>query len=85
MDTIGAGALIAVGIVIAAVIYVRTHSARTAPGGHPATIRPVAEVVPPDPVRRDADVLERTTAVTRREEALARKEAEIEKQRIELA
>jgi ribonuclease Y len=85
MDTIGAGALIAVGIVIAAVIYVRTHSARTAPGLNPATIRPVVEVVPPDPVRRDADVLERTAAVTRREEALALKEAEIEKERAELA
>jgi ribonucrease Y len=85
MDTIGAGALIAVGIVIAAVIYVRTHGARTAPGGNPTTIRPVVEVVPPDPVRRDADVLERTAAVSRREEALARKEAEIEKERAELA
>jgi ribonuclease Y len=85
MDTIGAGALIAVGIVIAAVIYVRTHGARTAPGVNPATIRPVVEVVPPDPVLRDADVLERTAAVTRREEALALKEAEIEKERAELA
>jgi ribonuclease Y len=86
MDTIGAGALIAVGIVIAAVIYVRTHgAARTAPGGNPAAIRPVVEVVQPDPVRRDADVLERTAAVTRREEALARKEAELEKERAELA
>jgi ribonucrease Y len=86
MDTIGAGALIAVGIVIAAVIYVRTHSAaRTAPGVNPAAIRPVVEVVPPDPVRRDADVLERTAAVTRREEALARKEEELEKERAELA
>jgi ribonuclease Y len=85
MDTIGAGALIAVGIVIAAVIYVRTHGARTALGGNPATIRPVVEVVPPDPVRRDADVLERTAAVTRREEALSRREAELEKERAELA
>jgi ribonucrease Y len=85
MDTIGAGALIAVGIVIAAVIYVRTHGARTAPGVNAAAIRPAVEVVPPDPVRRDADMLERNAAVSRREEALARKEAELEKERAELA
>src|SRR5581483_6569656 len=85
MDTIGAGTLIAVGIVIAAVIYGRMHGARPAPAGHPTAAAPVVEVVPPDPVRRDADVLERTAAVTRREEALARKEAEIEKERAELA
>ena len=85
MDTIGAGALIAVGIVIAAVIYVRTHGARTAPGVNPATITPVVEVVPPDPARRDADMLDRSAAVSRREEALARKEAELEKERAELA
>jgi ribonuclease Y len=85
MDTIGAGALIAVGIVIAAVIYVRTHGARTAPVGNPTTMTPVVEVVQPDPVRRDAEMLERTAAVTRREEALSRKEAELEKERSELA
>jgi ribonucrease Y len=85
MEIIGAAALIAVGIVLAAVIYGRMHGARAAAGGTPPAAAPVVEVVPPDPVRRDADVLERTAAVTRREEALARKEAELEQQRAELA
>jgi ribonuclease Y len=85
MESIVAAALIAVGIVLAAVIYGRMHGARTAPAGPQAAVAPVVEVVPPDPVRRDADMLERTAAVTRREEALARKEAELEKERAELA
>jgi ribonucrease Y len=85
MSSIVAAALIAGGIVLAAVIYGRMHGARTAPAGHPATSAPVVELVPPDPVRRDADVLERTAAVTRREEALARKEAELEKGLAEVA
>jgi ribonuclease Y len=85
MESIVAAALIAVGIVLAAVIYGRMHGARTAPAGAPTAAAPVVEVVPPDPVRRDADMLERTAAVTRREEALARKEAELEEERSELA
>src|SRR5690242_6263028 len=85
MESIVAAALIAVGIVLAAVIYGRMHGARTAPVGPQATAAPVVEVVPPDSVRRDADMLERTAAVTRREEALARKETELEKERSELA
>ncbi|HJS92651.1 MAG TPA: ribonuclease Y [Solirubrobacteraceae bacterium] len=85
MESIVAAALIAVGIVLAAVIYGRMHGARTAPAGGPTAAAPVVEVVPPDPVRRDADMLERTAAVTRREEALARKEADLDKERSELA
>ncbi|MGN6870722.1 MAG: ribonuclease Y [Solirubrobacteraceae bacterium] len=85
MESIVAAALIAVGIVLAAVIYGRMHGARTAPAGTPAAAAPIVEVVQPDPVRRDADMLERTAAVTRREEALARKEAELEKDRTEVA
>jgi ribonucrease Y len=85
MEIIGAAALIAVGIVLAAVIYGRMHGARTAIGGNPTAAAPVVEVMPPDPVRRDADVLERTAAVTRREEALARKEAALEQERADLA
>ncbi|MBV9000872.1 MAG: ribonuclease Y [Solirubrobacterales bacterium] len=84
MEIIGAAALIAVGIVAAAVIYGRMHGARTAPAGNPTSSPPVVEVVPPAPARQDADALERTAAVTRREEALARKEAELEKKRGEL-
>jgi ribonuclease Y len=90
MEIIGAAALIAVGIVAAAVIYGRMHGARTAPAGHPATSAPVVEVVAgrdsnPTPVRRDAEVLERTAAVTRREEGLVRKEAELEQERAQIA
>ena len=85
MESIVAAALIAVGIVLAAVVYGRMHGARTAPAGSPTAAAPVVEVVPPDPVRRDADMLERTAAVTRREEAMARKESELEKERSELA
>jgi ribonucrease Y len=85
MESIVAAALIAVGIVLAAVIYGRMHGARTAPAGPQAAAAPVVEVVQPDLVRRDADMLERTAAVTRREEALARKESELEKERSELA
>ncbi|HSC02233.1 MAG TPA: ribonuclease Y [Solirubrobacteraceae bacterium] len=85
MESIVAAALIAVGIVLAAVVYGRMHGARTAPAGPQAAATPVVEVVPPDLVRRDADMLERTAAVTRREEALARKEADLEQERSELA
>ena len=41
MESIVAGALIAVGIVLAAVIYGRMHGARTAPAGIPAGAAPV--------------------------------------------
>jgi ribonuclease Y len=85
MTSIVAAALIAVGIVLAAVIYGRMHGARTAPAGTRTAAAPIVEVVPPDPVRRDADMLERTAAVTRREEALARREAELENERAQLA
>jgi ribonuclease Y len=85
MEIIGAAALIAVGIVVAAIIYGRTHGGRTLAIASPATNVPVAEAAPPTPRRNDAELLERTTSVTRREEALARKEAEVEKERAELA
>jgi len=85
MELIGAAALIAVGIVLAAVIYGRMHGARTAPAGNPSTPAPVVEMVSPDAVRRDAEVLERTAAVARREDTLAKKEAEIDKERAAIA
>ncbi|MGH2885715.1 MAG: Rnase Y domain-containing protein, partial [Solirubrobacteraceae bacterium] len=88
MEIIGAAALIAVGIVLAAVVYGRMHGPRAAPAGGPAATAPVVEVVggrDPISVRRDADVLERTAAVARREEALASKEAALETARTELA
>ena len=98
MDSIVAAALIAVGIVLAAVVYGRMHGARTAPAGNPAVTAPVVEVVGarelvvPDPagrdlnaVRHDADILERTAAVARREETLARREAKLEQERASVA
>src|SRR5437764_7460169 len=85
MEIIGAAALIAVGIVLAAVIYGRMHGARTASAGNPTTSAPVVEVVRPDPARQDPDLLERTAAINRREETLARREAEFENERAKLA
>ncbi len=95
MEIIGAAALIAVGIVLAAVIYGRMHGARTATAtaGGPAVSTPVVEVVHGrDPGGREggrdpnlnAEALERTAAVARREEALARKESELDKDRAEI-
>ena len=89
MEIIGAAALIAVGIVLAAIIYGRMHGARTVAVATPTPIAtpiasatlPAAEAVPANPGRHDAALLERTGAVTRREEALASREAELEKER----
>ena len=50
-----------------------------------ATSVPVVEAAPASPRRDDAELLERTAAVNRREEALARKEAEVERERAALA
>ena len=86
MDIIGAAALIAVGIVVAAIIYLRTHVAgAVVVARSSAASVPVVEAAPASPRRDDAELLERTTAVNRREEALARKEAEVEKERAALA
>jgi ribonuclease Y len=92
MEIIGAAALIAVGIVAAAVIYGKMHGPRTATATVPTTTTttaaasaPVVESAPPAPARRDAEVLERTAAVTRREEALAKKEGELEQKTAEIA
>ena len=92
MEIIGAAALIAVGIVLAAVVYGRMHGARTATAtataGHPTASAPVVKLVDgraPNPApNHDAEVLERAAAVARREEALSRKETEIDKERAEL-
>ncbi len=86
MDIIGAAALIAVGIVVAAIIYLRTHVAgAVVVARSSAASVPVVEPAPASPRRDDAELLERTTAVNRREEALARKESEVEKERAALA
>ena len=94
MEIIGAAALIAVGIVVAAIIYGRMHGAtRTVAVAHPApgtavSPAPVTAVVdaqPPNPGRQDSQLLERTAAVTRREETLASREAELETERAAVA
>ena len=85
MEIIGAAALIAVGIVGAAIIYGRMHGARTVAVANPTANVPVIETVRPSPRRDDADLLERTAAVTRREEALVRKESELDNERAVVA
>jgi ribonuclease Y len=79
MEIIGAAALIAVGIVVAAIIYGRMHGARTLAVAHPTASVPVVQTTHPAPRRDDADLLERTAAMNRREEALGRKEIELDK------
>jgi ribonucrease Y len=85
MEIIGAAALMAVGIVVAAIvaaiIYSRTHGTRTVAVATPVSSLPVVEAPPANSRRPDAELLERTAAVTRREEALERKEAELDKER----
>jgi ribonuclease Y len=71
METIGAAALIAVGIVAAAVIYGRSHA--TAPAVVPPATATVSSL--------EAGLPERTAALARREDALARRETELERER----
>lgn len=85
MEIIGAAALIAVGIVVAAIIYGRMHGTRTVAVAGPTPNVPVIETVPANTRRPDAQLLERTEAVTRREEAISQKESELDKQRAALS
>ena len=85
MEIIGAAALIAVGIVVAAIIYGRMHGTRTVAVAGPTPSVPVIETVPANTRRPDAQLLERTEAVTRREEAISQKESELDKQRAALS
>src|SRR5947207_10932467 len=75
MEIIGAAALIAVGIVIAAVVYGRSHGASS----------PVAERDSATANALQAALAERSTALERREEALVRREAELEVERASAA
>jgi ribonucrease Y len=84
MEIIGAAALIAVGIVVAAIIYVR-HVGRTVAIAQPAPSMPAVEPAPAKSGRSDAELLERTAAFARREEALARREAELDEERATVA
>jgi ribonucrease Y len=81
MDIIGAAALIAVGIVLAAVVY----AVVTGRVGHSGVA-----LATPDPSRNstaphDVELPERTAALARREDHLARREAEVEQEREALA
>ncbi len=79
MDIIGAAALIAVGLVLAAVIYAfvvgrADGGSRTDAGAHAARVTAL-----------EADLPERSAALARREESLAKREAEVQRERDQLA
>jgi ribonuclease Y len=74
MEIIGAAALIAVGIVVAAVLYGRTHGASSTRGERDTATATALQ----------AALTERGAALERREEALERREAELATQREEL-
>ncbi|MGH2894320.1 MAG: hypothetical protein ACRDPM_13810, partial [Solirubrobacteraceae bacterium] len=74
MEIIGAAALIAVGIVVAAILYGRSH------GAHPVA----AERDTATAAALQAALTERSAALERREDALERREAELSAQREEL-
>jgi ribonuclease Y len=81
MDIIGAAALIALGIVLAAVVYGRTH------GGRPAvaTVRSpgATAAAPAEPMARErsSELVRREAELARREAELARRDAELERER----
>jgi ribonuclease Y len=85
MDIIGAAALIAVGIVLAAIAYAfvggRVH--------HATAVVPATAVSVPEPVvvasAVDSELPERTAAVARREDTIARREVELERERESIA
>jgi ribonuclease Y len=74
MEIIGAAALIAVGIVIAAILYGRTHGASSGGGERDNATAAALQ----------AALTERSAALERREGALERREAELNAQREEL-
>ncbi|HEY1565914.1 MAG TPA: ribonuclease Y, partial [Solirubrobacteraceae bacterium] len=75
MQIIGAAALIAVGIVVAAILYGRTHGASSAGADRDAVTATALQ----------AALTERSAALERREEALERRESELTTQREEVA
>jgi ribonuclease Y len=80
MDIIGAAALIAVGIVAAAVVYAKVT------GGHTRQASSAAsDPEPAAPSTVTDDLPERTAAVARREDTLARREVELERERESIA
>jgi ribonuclease Y len=81
MDIIGAAALIAVGIVLAAVVYAVVTGRVGHSGPAVATPDPSGNSTAP----HDVELPERTAALARREDHLARREAEIEQEREAIA
>jgi ribonuclease Y len=81
MDIIGAAALIAVGIVVAAVLYARVHPAGAETSGR--GLGPVGRER--NKSRQSEELSERAAALARREDALGRREAEMERERAALA
>jgi ribonucrease Y len=84
MEVIVAAALIAIGIVVAAVVFGRTHR------GGAATAAPEAdgsesERAPGSTAIEQTAVLERSAALARREDNLARREQELEHEREQIA
>ncbi len=79
MDIIGAAALIAVGIVIAAVVYARIGGRRQ--HSDSVVVKPEVVVAEPAPPAPDPELPERSAALARREDHLARREAELEQER----
>jgi ribonuclease Y len=77
MEIIGAAALIAVGIVAAAVVYGHSHA--TAPAVLPAGTSSMP--APASVSALEAGLPERTAALARREDTLARRETELEQER----
>jgi ribonuclease Y len=83
MELIGAAALIAVAVVVAAVLYGRTHGAAAA--SNPTTERDAATALQAALAERSAGLDRRADAITSREEALGRREAELDRERDALA
>jgi ribonucrease Y len=82
MEIIGAAALIAVGIVLAAVVYGRVHGPRLVPASPAvASAKAVAVELP----ERTAALAQREAELARREAELARREAELDQERESLA
>jgi ribonucrease Y len=78
MEIIGAAALIAVGLVFAALVYARV----TGRAAGPAPEVTIGET--PDPPPRNEELLDRSAGLTRREEALAQREAQLAHEREQL-
>ncbi|MGO9819343.1 MAG: ribonuclease Y [Solirubrobacteraceae bacterium] len=83
MAIIGAAALIAAAVVVAAMLYSRSHGAAVATS--PTVDRDAATALQAALTERSAGLDRRTDAITKREESIGRREAELDQQRQSLA